>query len=115
MRDKYILLIAMCAMLVVVVGLAYIMNDPEPEPVGDWESITADDVKFIVVETAMKVYRDGRMNEPREIHAQEACQLWFEHYGKPSRYWRDKINQAEHERMTNAVLTDREVLNVNTP
>ena len=68
------------------------------------ETLTVDDVKGIVVETAMNLYQDGLMPEPREIHAEEACKLWDEHgTSKSSSYWGDKMSEAEDANLRDAL------------
>lgn len=68
------------------------------------ETLTVDDVKSIVVETAMSLYQDGLMSEPREIHAEEACKLWDVHgTSKPANYWGDKMTEAEDMNMSSVM------------
>ena len=59
------LLIAMCAILAVVVGLAYIVNAQDSEDAEGWESMTTDDVKFVVVGAAMEMYLKKFISRPR--------------------------------------------------
>lgn len=69
------------------------------------ETLTVDDVKGIVVETAMKLHQDGLMPEPREIHAEEACKLWDEHGTSKSSscYWGHKMSEAEDANLRDAL------------
>lgn len=68
------------------------------------ETLDAEDVKGIVVETAMNLYQDGLMLEPREIHAEEACKLWDVHgASRPSSYWGDKMTEAEDMNLGNVM------------
>ena len=101
--EKYFAMV-LClglAFVFVVVGASYYLNGREPKAV---EPITSDDVKVIVVDAAMSIYEAGLMKEPREIHAQEACQLWFEHgHTRSSSYWEYKATQAEAMNMDNAL------------
>ena len=74
------------------------------EPTVEKASVTAVDVKLMVVETAMHIHQEGLMPEPREIHAQEACKLWFEHGSANSAsYWEVKAEQAAASNMDNAL------------
>ena len=58
--------------------------------------LTAKDVKFVVYETAIDLHRGGWIGEPRQFHAEEACDLWKEHgTSLPSSHWVDKLNEAE--------------------
>ena len=79
-------------------------RDSQTEQPQKLETLTVYDVKGIVVETAMSLYQDGLMPEPREIHAEEACKLWDAHgTSRSSGYWGDKMSEAEDMNMSNAL------------
>lgn len=101
--EKYfgIVLFFGLAFVFVVVGASYYLKERVSEGL---EPITAEDVKVIVVDAAISIHEAGLMQEPREIHAQEACKLWFEHgHTRSSSYWEYKATHAEALGMENAL------------
>ena len=103
-----VLLIVLLAVIVVAYSsdrqTEQATKDRQTEQSTELETLTVDDVRSIVVETAMGLHQDGLMPEPREIHAEEACKLWDEHgTSKSSSYWGDKMSEAEDANLRNAL------------
>ena len=94
--------------LILLLGMVMILmgdsSDTRIEQFMSTEPSTVDDVRSIVVETAMSLYHDGVMSEPRQVHAEEACKLWKLHKtSKPSSYWGDKMDEAEDRGLNSAL------------
>ena len=52
----------------------------------------------------MDLHRGGWIDEPRQFHAEDACDLWKEHGTRlPSSHWVDQFNEAEDKKYPRAL------------